>query len=444
MITVGRPFWIVAFLFIICLILANIPALGESQLYFRLTYLWGILLLISWVWTFFSLRRMSVTRRARTRRQQVGQVFEERLEVQNRLPFPRMWVEVFDKSNLPGSAASRVLTWIGKSQSRSYLAYTWLNTRGLFRLGPTRLISGDIFGLFRATREFLSSTDLLVVPFMVDLAAFPAPHGILPGGKAVRRKTVNVTPYAAGVREYIPGDSLNRIHWPTTVRRDRLMVKEFDEDPQAEVWIFIDAQDTVQVVLPEEIPAVKGEFAWLLMRKAEIKLPSSTIEYSVSIAASIANYFINSGQEVGLASVGQVFTILTAEKGERQMGKILETLALLQPGGDLPFLGLITAQENHLPKGSTVVMITPSTDHGVALAANELALRGMHPVVILIDPSTFDTEKETAVALEIMLKEQGLPVFRVANRDNLKSVLEGETKAGSRDFTAWWKNGSSS
>ena len=38
---------------------------------------------------------------------------------------------------------------------------------------------------------------------------------------------------------------MRRIHWPTTARRGQLIVKEFEQDPQAEVWIFLDAQQRV-------------------------------------------------------------------------------------------------------------------------------------------------------------------------------------------------------
>ena len=55
-------------------------------------------------------------------------------------------------------------------------------------------------------------------------------------------QTTHPTPQAAGVREYSPGDPLSRVHWPTTVRRDKLMVKEFDEDSQSSVWLLLDAQ----------------------------------------------------------------------------------------------------------------------------------------------------------------------------------------------------------
>ena len=60
-----------------------------------------------------------------------------------------------------------------------------------------------------------------------------------------------------GVREYVDGDPLNRIHWMSTARRDRLMVKEFELDPQSDVWIFLDAEREVQSTLPYE-PSLTG------------------------------------------------------------------------------------------------------------------------------------------------------------------------------------------
>ena len=122
------------------------------------------------------------------------------------------------------------------------------------------------------------------------------------------------------------------------------------------------------------------------------------------------------------------------------MGKILENLALLQQEGDLPFLGLVTAQENHLAKGSTVVMITPSISEGIGSAANELSMRSMHPVVILIDPSTFGGVPGSMV-LEANLQSQGIPVIRVSNHENLKSALEREGKPSVSSRMSWWNDG---
>ena len=42
---------------------------------------------------------------------------------------------------------------------------------------------------------------------------------------AARRRSQVVAPTASSVREYSYGDSLKRIHWPSTARIGKLMVK---------------------------------------------------------------------------------------------------------------------------------------------------------------------------------------------------------------------------
>jgi len=434
LIIVRRNLWVVLILLVASLFAA---AIWGSPIYYRLIYLWILLISTSYVWTLLSLRGVGVTRQARTFRQQVGQIFEERFEVTNNNRFPRLWVVVRDESSLPGTAGSRVLTWIGGHQERTYLSYTWLTRRGLFNLGPTVLESGDLFGLFSTRVAVQTQASLLVTPFLVELQRFTSPPGYLPGGRALHRRTLEVTPYAAGVREYTPGDSLNRIHWPTTARRDRLMVKDFEQDPQADVWIFIDAQKAVQAALPEEQKEFKGDRLWLWRhRPDEVTLPPTTFDYAVSIAASIGLYFIQLGRAVGMASAGQVYTVLPAERGERQLSKMFDTLAFLQGQGDLPLFGLTSSQVNHLPRGSTVILITPSSHPGVLLAADDLSQRNMHPIVILINAETFggvDGASDTALSLA----ERGIPVIRVSNGADLKAALESST--GSPNITPEWR-----
>jgi uncharacterized protein (DUF58 family) len=255
-----RNFWVV---FVLLGVSTLAAAVWGSPIYYRLIYLWALLILTSLIWAFLSLRNITIRRQARTLRQQVGQIFEERFEITNSNRFARLWIAVKDESALPGAAGSRLLTWIHGRQERMYLSYTWLTRRGLFPLGPTILESGDLFGMFESRLEFPPAGSLLVTPYLVDLQQFPGPPGLLPGGRALHRKALEVTPYAAGVREYVAGDSLNRIHWPTTARRDRLMVKEFEQDPQADVWIFLDAQKSVQAAIPDASQEDQGERFWL-------------------------------------------------------------------------------------------------------------------------------------------------------------------------------------
>ena len=396
-------------------------AVTGSEIYSRMVYLWLFLLLGNWLFSVVALRGVTLQREAHTYRSQVGQVFEERFEISIAGRLPRLWIEVRDESTLPGAQGSRVLTMLSGNQVRSYRAITRLMQRGSFRLGPTTLASGDPFGLFPVSRRAPGESFLLVYPLIVDIAHFPSPAGVLSGGEALRRRTHQITPNASSVREYEPGDALNRIHWASTARRNKLMSKEFELDPLAPVWIFLDAARAAHYALPytheSEIPA-----NYLGKKQEKYSLPPTTEEYAVSAAASIARYYIQRKRAVGLACKGDALYTLAAETGGRQLGKILEALALLRAEGDLSLLALILAQARHLPRGSTVVVITPSVRQEVAVAMDHLVRRSLRPVAILIDAESFGGPPGFD-SLAAAIHTLGLPVRRVINGRPLESSL---------------------
>jgi len=221
-----------------------------------------IVLFVSGVGSALSIMGLEITRSSRASRKQVGEIFTEKFELANRSVFPKAWLRISDFSDLTGRAGSRVLTRIGGRQSRTYAAFTLLERRGWFQLGPTQIETGDIFGLFLIRKIVQPKSRLLVIPYTVNIQNFPAPFGIMPGGRALRQKTLEVTPYAAGVREFVPGDPLKRIHWPTSARKQTLIVKEFEKDPMAAVWIFLDAQKSEHVHKKEKKGTDLRELWW--------------------------------------------------------------------------------------------------------------------------------------------------------------------------------------
>jgi MoxR-like ATPase len=323
-----------AFLLLLFLIGLAGSIINGAVLYVRMAYLGGLLLGAAWLWTFLSLRKIRFSRQARSLRASVGDTFEETFDLNNDSRLPRLWVEIENHSDLPNAAGSRLLTNVGGKEGRSYLARTWLTQRGVYRLGPTTLASGDPFGLFTVKRTFSHADSLLVLPLILPIVDFPSPAGYLPGGKAIRRKSFEITPHASGVREYIHGDPLKRIHWPTSARRDRLMVKEFEQDPQAEIWLFLDAQAGLHHALSAE-PLPKWH-DWTLQRRPQLSLPPDSLEYAITITASLAHYFINQRRAVGFVTEGPAYTVIPAERSERQEAKLLETLAFVQARGRLP------------------------------------------------------------------------------------------------------------
>lgn len=377
-----------------------------NLIFFRLSYFFLGWIVISWGWALMSVRGLRVKRYARYLRQQVGQVFEERFEIDNPSRWTRLWVEVRDEGTLLSGRSSKVLSIIGPFQQRSYITRRLLLQRGEFMLGPTRLISGDPFGLFQASHLVADERLLLVLPYWVRLEHWVEPPGMLVGGRARRIRSLEVSSQAAGVREYQAGDPLSRIDWKTTARKERLMVKEFEQDPQADVWIFLDAERNVHVREPGRVEDEEG-LSWLWVR-SDLKLPAHTFEYAISGAASAADYYIRQGRTVGLVCAGQRNLVLPAERGERQLNKILEALALLRCDGNLSVLGMIQA-EGHLQRGSTAVVATASTQDSVDLAAELLLQRDIRPVMLLVNAQSFHGAPGT-LALAARLRAKRIAV----------------------------------
>lgn len=398
-----------------------------ATFYYHLGYFWGFVLLSSWLLSRHSLRKIDMKRVARNLRSQVGQIFEERYELINQSRLPRLWIEVRDESQLIGAKSSRVLSLIKGKENRSYLVRTRLIERGVFPLGPTRLSSGDIFGMFPTNISFPVQNSLLVYPMMVDISTFPAPAGWLSGGEAIRRRTHQITPNAAGVRDYAPGDPLNRIHWLSTARRNKFIVKEFELDPLAEVWLFLDANLRVHYSRPYSPPKLDVRDQWRPTLK--IALKPSTIEYAVTCTASLTKYFLKKGRSVGFVSVDRTLKLLPSDRGSRQLGKILETLALIKGEGDLPIEGVVEAQSQNISRGSTVILISPAVGNSLPLAVENLVRRGFHPIVVLINSESFggspgvnDTE-ETLANIKI-------PYCIISEGDDLSVSLSQNIKLG--------------
>ena len=384
--------------------------------YMRLAYL-GILLLVgAAIWTFASMNGIRLRRNTRTLRASMGDVFEEHYEIRKDAWLGCPWLEVINQSNLPKAAGSRLLTRIGAHQLRYYSARTILTQRGAYLLGPTTLTSGDPFGIFSVQKKIAASDTLVILPMTFAISRFPPPPGLLPGGKVIRQRTLDVTPHAAEVREYVPGDPMKRIHWPSTAHRGQLMVKEFEQDPQADIWLFLDAYRPAHVSTPQPEISTKEDHLWL--HRPKISLPGDTFEYAISVAASLASFFLMDRRKVGLMCAAGKLTVVSGERGDRQINKIMETLAFLQPEGSIPLLGLVTMQAKLLPLGSGVVLITPSTSQDLLVAVEDLQHRNLRPVVVLIKSETFGGRGGTE-EMAASLISRHIPVCQIGLGDDL-------------------------
>jgi uncharacterized protein (DUF58 family) len=371
----------------------------------RIAYLVLLGVPLAYVWSKLNLAGIEVEPDRHLDRLQEGGLFEERITVRNRSWFGKIWLEVDDRSEMPGHSARRVIAIAPKS-AKTWRVRSTITRRGVYSVGPVEVTTGDPFGLFRHTRSFGRAQNVLVYPRAVELANFNVPPASLPGEGRFRRRTHHVTPNASGVRPYEFGDSFNRIHWPSTVRTGDLMVKLFELDPASDVWIIFDLQ--------RDVHAGDGD--------------ESTEEYGVRIAASVARYFLTANRSVGFMSYGRAFDVIEADRGIQQYTRILESLAMARAWGDVPLGDLLSNEARRFGRHTTVIVVTPSMDERWVVGLGSLQGRGVKVAAIVLEASTFGGA--TGV-LDVIASLAAADVFTylVKRSDDLTATLGAPAEA---------------
>lgn len=384
------------------------------------------LIVVALIWSWLGVNWLRLSRRTITRVAQVGQILEEQFTLTNLSGLPKLWVEARDHSSLPSHHASRVVGWLPGHRFRGWRARTLCLQRGRFTLGPVTLRSGDPLGIYTREREIPNVSTILVYPPTFELRSFPQPVGYIPGGEALRRRALFVTTNAAGAREYAYGDSYNRIHWGLTAKRNKLIVKEFDLDPMSEIWICLDLQRGAHVGEIENIDMTRDTA--LELDLSAYALPPSTEEYAVAIAATVARHFVHQERSVGFSTYpnGDHREALPADRGERQLNKIMETLAVAHAEGAIPFARALRAEGAFFPRGATVVTISASPDIDWATGVQQLIRSGNRVVAIVVDGESFGGEHAMADIIGA-LAEAGAVVRVVRKGEPIAGAIERAT-----------------
>ena len=387
--------------------------------FFNLALILIALYVLSLVYSWTSVRWLAIGRRTRTRRAQVGGKLEESFRIRNRSPLPKLWVEVRDESTLPGHRAGRVVPTLGPFGHYEWNAETICRVRGDYTLGPVTVIGGDPFGLFSARRTLDARSRILVYPDTVPVSSFELPIGMLSGGEAQRRRAPTTTSSAAGVREYVPGNSFSRIHWASTARRDRLMVKEFEIDPMVDVWLFVDFSAASLAEAPG-LKRVNGNGP-VIPRGGEI--PACSEEYAVTIGASLARHFLDKERALGFAAYIPHREVYQPERGSRQLMRILQALAVARSLSPYSLAQMLSLETPYFTRGTSLVIITASVEESWLTEAQIIGRRGIRPVCILLDPASFSGSGPDVRDSQIKLRLAKIPSIVVRYGDDVTAAL---------------------
>ncbi|HSJ53584.1 MAG TPA: hypothetical protein VLC52_07515, partial [Anaerolineae bacterium] len=155
---------------------------------------------------------------------------------------------------------------------------------------------------------------------------------------------------------------------------------------------------------------------------SEPVLAHSTVEYGTSIAASLARHFVERDRGVGFIAYSQQRQVIPADRGERQLSKILETLAVIQAEGRIPISEILAAEGAHLPRNTTAVVITSTDQPYWVAAARDMRQRGLNVVAILLECHSFGNPRSNQ-DLATDLAVSGVLTYVVHEGDNLAEAL---------------------
>lgn len=291
----------------------------------------------------------------------------EFLEIMDDLP-PTM--EIVGGSNYLLITLNRGEEFVMKYRFKCHL-------RGHYSLGPVRLRSRPLFGMFYTEETIDVLSPVTVLPRIEDLsgivikAKYPK---IFPGALTTRQVGPGTEFYS--IREYVRGDELKKVNWKAYARTGRIMVNEYDRENVSDVMIVLDSRETEGVGTVLENPLAHGARA----------------------AATLANYFLQRRDSVGVAVYTDTLRIVPIDAGGGRLYRLLDEIAAAEPRGNAPLNGVVDLLLPYVSPNATVILIsTLNNDLTVKEALRKVCAH--HFDLIILSPSQVDFERN-ALALK--------------------------------------------
>ena len=285
---------------------------GNNLLYLLLAWLLSFII-ASGVLSELTMRGLAVTRRPPPQ-VYAGQPFLMEIAVENQKAGTASYsIEIEDLQG--GRPLDKKCYFLkippGRTQRTSY-RHTF-SRRGLYRFDGFRIATRFPFTLFRKSRDAEHVSEVLVYP-RIAATTRPPPRprasGVGHSQRLGRRGEF------FGLREWRDGDDRRDIHWRSTARTGRVMVRELQDELERQVTIAVDNALPAHVVRA----LAAGD------RLREDQPLSDALERAISTAASLAAAYLEAGWSVGLAARGVKVPLGV---GKPQLTRILRELALL-------------------------------------------------------------------------------------------------------------------
>ncbi|MFO7549443.1 MAG: DUF58 domain-containing protein [Acidimicrobiia bacterium] len=240
---------------------------------------------------------------------------------------------------------------LGAGESVEATYHILCRPRGVYDVGPTRVSTSDPLGLASVAWTGGARDRLIVYPETEELVGFPVTRGRDPANHASRPEFS----HRGGedfytMREYRVGDDLRRVHWPSSAKRDELMIRQLETPWKSLALVMLD------------------------VRARAYETPDC-FEKAVSGAASVVRHLAAAGFDAELWAGG------TATVGIDRYASVMEALALVSTDSRID----VRAAAAHLARtgrGGALFLITGTPDADL-LSVKQALSREYRSVVLM-------------------------------------------------------------
>lgn len=217
--------------------------------------------------------------------------------------------------------------------------------RGVYKIGPTTMESGDPFGIFRHTLALPGRSEILVYPTVYGPGDISLPFWQVMGTLPARHALFEDPILLAGSREYRPGDPLRHMHWKATARTGNLQIRVSDPSTTAQLQIVLNLSTHQRVWQGVDL---------------------ERMEAAISVAGSIALWALEQDFAVGIRANGIITrgehaadaTRVAPSANARQAIILLEYLARISFAGSFSAADILLDESRRLGAARSIVFVT--------------------------------------------------------------------------------------
>jgi uncharacterized protein (DUF58 family) len=320
----------------------------------------GVLFVYVLVIRLFSLGSVAAQRSLNARRFVTGDTVYVTVTVTLRSILPIAWVAVEEEwtnrtQNLRQKPRHLFFPWFQRTLVYQYVLGQV--ERGQYETGALKVVTGDIFGLLHKEKRVADPLGFTVLP-----KALPIVRDALPAageeGPVLSRADSPFHFSPDGLREYAPGDPLNRIHCKMSAKNDHLLTRSEENAMDKRVMIVLDAA-----------------------ANAELRNQLPLFETAAQVAASLLEYARQKRYLTGFVCNSREELYFPAD-GRMDLHKCHNELARVRCDGNISLPELLSRRP--IPDGTAVAFVTSHVDENWLRMVYQLRARRIPVSVILV------------------------------------------------------------